>query len=93
MIRSHRAKATETGGRAEHVFDRPANVRRVLVLLYVVCALLLLADFVVQRHVEHPLEILPGFYAVFGFIGCVSLVIAARELRRLVMRPQDYYDG
>ena len=75
-----------------HIFDNPANVRRVLVLLYVVCTLLLLADFVLHRHVEHPLESLPGFYAVYGFVGCVSLVVVAKELRRLVMRPEDYYD-
>ena len=34
----------------------------------------------------------PGFYALFGFVACVSLVLAARELRKLVMRPEDYYE-
>lgn len=80
-------------GETVHVFDKPANVRRVLLLLYAVCTLLLLADFVLHRHIEHPLEGLPGFYAVYGFVGCVSLVIVAKELRRLVMRSEDYYDG
>lgn len=75
-----------------HIFDNPANVQRVLILLYAVCALLLLADFVLHRHVEHPLESLPEFYALYGFVGCVSLVLAARELRRWVKRPEDYYD-
>jgi phosphatidylserine synthase len=82
-----------TTGETVHFFDKPANVRRVLALLYAVCALLLLADFVLHRHVEHPLEGLPGFYAVFGLVGCVSLVLAAKQLRRWVMRPEDYYDG
>ncbi len=82
----------KTGGEKQHLFDNPANVKRLLVMLYVACALLLLADFVLHRHVEHPLEELPGFYAVYGFVGCVSLVMAAKELRRLVMRPEDYYD-
>lgn len=76
-----------------HVFDKPANVRRALALLYVACAVLLLVDFVLHRHIEHPLESLPGFYAVYGFLGCVSLVIVAKELRRLVKRAEDYYDG
>ena len=33
-----------------------------------------------------------GFYGFFGFIACVVLVLAAKELRRLVMRREDYYD-
>ena len=43
-------------GEKQHMFDNPANVKRVLVLLYAACALLLLADFVLHRHIEHPLE-------------------------------------
>ena len=34
---------------------------------------------------------IPGFYAVFGFGACVLLVLAAKALRRLLMRPEDYY--
>lgn len=79
-------------GKTVHIFDNPANVQRVLRLLYGVCALLLLADLVLHRHVEHPLESLPEFYAVYGFVGCVSLVMAAKALRRWVKRPEEYYD-
>ena len=86
------AMPAEKEGETVHIFDKPANVRRALALLYAACALLLLADFVLHRHVEHPLESLPGFYAAYGFLGCVSLVLVATELRRLVKRPEDYYD-
>ena len=34
----------------------------------------------------------PGFYAFFGFVACVALVLAAKELRKLVMRDESYYD-
>ena len=34
---------------------------------------------------------IPGFYAIFGFGACVLLVLAAKALRRLLMRPEDYY--
>ena len=68
-------------------------LRWVLGLLYGACLLLLVADFVWHRHIEHPLENLPGFYAVFGFVGCVSLVLVAKELRRWVKRRKDYYDA
>ena len=29
---------------------------------------------------------------VYGFVACVALVLAAKLLRRGVMRPEDYYD-
>ena len=92
MKNSKGTPPTDSGVEPVHVFDKPGNVKRVLVMLYAVSAILLLADFVVHRHVEHPLEGLPGFYAVYGFVGCVTLVMAAKQLRRWVMRPEEYYD-
>lgn len=78
-------------GDKPHWLDNPRNVHRLLTLLYTVCGLLVLADFWVHRHVEHPLESLPAFYAVYGFVGCVSLIMAAIELRKWVMRDEGYY--
>ena len=68
------------------------NVRRVLYSLYVCCAVLLIIDFLYHRHSLHPWESWPGFYAVYGFVGCVLLVLIAKLLRRLVKRPENYYD-
>ena len=33
-----------------------------------------------------------GFYGLFGFVACVALVLIAKQLRRVLMRPEDYYD-
>ena len=76
-----------------HVFDDPRNVKRVLSVLYVVCAGLVLIDFVHHRHVIHSWEILWGFYAIYGFVACVALVLIAKEMRKLLMRSEDYYDA
>jgi membrane protein YdbS with pleckstrin-like domain len=76
----------------QHLFDKPKNVRRLLWLLYLSCALLLAADLFIHRHVAHDWESLWGFYAFFGFVACVSLVLVARQLRKLLKRPEDYYD-
>lgn len=76
-----------------HLFDNPANVRRLLQGLYVLCGLLLALDLVIHRHVSHAWEALPGFYALYGFVGCVLLVLIAKGLRRLLMRPANYYDA
>jgi len=76
----------------QHLFDKPENVRRLLRVLYLACALLLAADLFVHRHAEHDWESLWGFYAGFGFAACVSLVLIARQLRKLLKRPEDYYE-
>ncbi len=76
-----------------HVFDDPKNVRRVVRALFAACVVLALADLVVHRHVVHPLEELFGFYAFYGFVACVVLVLLAKEMRKLLMRNEDYYDS
>lgn len=76
----------------QHLFDKPENVRRLLRLLYLVCALLLVADLFIYRHVTHAWEALWGFYAFFGFVACVVLVLVAKQLRKILKRPEDYYD-
>jgi len=76
----------------QHLFDKPENIRRLLRLLYLACALLLAADLFIHRHVTHPWESLWGFFALFGFVACVLLVLLARQLRKILKRPEDYYD-
>ncbi|MFQ5765441.1 MAG: hypothetical protein ACE5GT_10965 [Rhodospirillales bacterium] len=76
----------------EHVFDNPRNVKRAIYFLFAICGITLVLDFVVRRHVDHPWEGLFGFYAVYGFVACVILVLVAKEMRKVVMRKEDYYD-
>lgn len=73
-------------------FDKPENVSKMLKVFYVICALLVVADFIVHRHVYHSAENIPAFYAIYGFVGCVVLVLIAKEMRKLLMRKEDYYD-
>lgn len=73
-------------------FDKPENISKMLKVFYVVCALLVVADFIVHRHIYHDWENLPAFYALYGFVGCVILVLIAKEMRKFLMRGEDYYD-
>jgi len=75
----------------QHLFDKPRNVRRLLYTLYSVCALLLGVEFLYHRHAVHPWDGWPGFYAGYGFFGCVLLVLVAKLLRRVLKRPGNYY--
>lgn len=77
----------------EDFFDKPENVQRLIKGLYICCAILFILDFIIHRHTYHPLEWIWGFYPVYGFIGCVVLVIVAKWMRLVIMRDEDYYDA
>jgi len=84
--------------------DDPANVRKIYLGLWIVCLVLIAGGeglLVWDHHrsaaageVHHgfDFERWPGFYALYGFVGCVSLLLGAKELRKVLMRDEDYYD-
>ena len=76
----------------KHLFDDPKNIKRVLHILYGCCAILVVLDFVIHRHISHSWENLWGFYPLYGFVGCVILVIVATWMRTFLMRDEDYYE-
>jgi hypothetical protein len=82
---------TEEKGKT-YIFDRPENVDRLLKGFYAICILLALADFVLHRHIGFDWEKIPAFYAIYGFVACVLLVLIAKKMRNLLMRREDYYD-
>ncbi len=75
----------------KHLFDNPQNVQRLLRIFYTCCGLLFALDLLVHRHTQHPLETIPGFYALYGLSACVILVVVAKEMRKIVMRSENYY--
>lgn len=91
------------GGDPPRWLDDFENVRKVYRGLWIVCLVVLfggqgLLAWAQRRatdaHAAHHgfgFEHWPGFYALFGFIACVALVLAAKELRKLIMRSEDYY--
>ena len=72
--------------------DDPVNVTKLYRGLWVLGTLLVALDFVLHRHDDLGFAATYGFYAAYGFFACVSLVLAAKVLRRLVKRPEDYYE-
>ena len=76
----------------QHLFDNPRNVSLLVRALYLICILLVLLDFVLHRHTMHEWEHLTGFYAIFGFVAYLVIVLGAQQLRKLIMRKEDYYD-
>lgn len=76
----------------QYLFDNPKNIKRLLLGFYICCIALVVIELFVERHTYHAWESVFGFYALYGFVGCVFLVLASKVLRKLVMRDEDYYD-
>lgn len=85
----------KSGAEPEGVWDKKRNVDLLLRVLYAVSAVLVIVDLFVTRHGEHehPWEHVKEFYPLYGFVGIVLLVLVAIVLRKIVMRPEDYYDA
>ncbi len=93
----------EDDGR-KHTFDDPASVKKLIRRFFIVCGFLFFIDFfflplegLPHKHLSFkdgvfPWEEMPGFYCFYGLIACVLLVLAAKQLRKLIMRDEDYYD-
>lgn len=73
-------------------FDSPQNRALVRRVFYIALLILLIVDYFVPKHGHFSWEKAYAFYAVYGFIGCVSLIFIAKGLRWLVQRKEDYYD-
>ncbi len=72
--------------------DSSDNVKKLIKGFVALCGLLFLADLFYHRHYERPWEGFFGFYAIYGFVACVVLVLAATGLRKFLMRDENYYD-
>jgi len=72
--------------------DKPKKLKMFLGVFYAALGMLVVIDFFVPKHPYFPWESYPSFYAVYGFIACVILVLVAKyALRSCVMRDEDYY--
>ena len=81
----------------KHLFDEPRNVHRLIWTFFALCALLVGLDLFIHRHLSFAEGTLPvegwfGFYAIYGFVACMLLVLIATQLRKVLMRGEDYYD-
>ncbi len=67
----------------------------VLTCCYIGLGLLVAWDigFVPKDHAHTAIEQWPGFWALFGFIACVLIIIVSKWYGHLgIMTREDYYD-
>ena len=73
------------------IFERPGVGRTILIGLAVMCAASFGLD-AYDKHGHFEYESWFGFHAFAGFLAYSFIVFSAKLLRRIVKRPEDYYD-
>ncbi len=81
------------GQEKRYWLDRPENVTRLYRGVWAIGIGLVLIELFLHRHEEFAFAAWWAFYAAFGFVACVALVLTAKALRRVLKRDEDYYDG
>jgi len=75
----------------EGFFDRPEVIKWMLRIFYSICIALVIVDFIIHRHIVTDVEKIPAFYAIYGFVACVALVLVSSQMRKFLMRGEHYY--
>jgi drug/metabolite transporter (DMT)-like permease len=71
------------------------RLKTVVRVCFGLLALLILVDaFLVDKeHAHTAVEHVPAFWAVFGFLGCVIIILASKWFGHAgIMTREDYYD-
>ena len=77
----------------KHLWDDKKNIVTFLKVFFGICVVLFAIDFIAPMKPHMPWEEWPGFYALYGLVACVILVLVSKYvLRPLVEREENYYD-
>lgn len=63
------------------------------IILSVLLLLTLVSNLIVHIHGYFDFDGLIGFYAAFGFISCLAMVVVAKILGLLLKKPENYYNA
>ena len=73
--------------------DNPKFIERFLNGLYIACGIAAVLGFFFGKSEPHfDAERLPVFFAAYGFAMFALIVLVGQHLRKLVARPEEYYD-
>ncbi len=72
--------------------ERAVSGNNIIRVLTGLCALSVILELALTRKSLFDFEGYPGFYPLFAVAAGVGAVLAARILRKIVSRPEDYYD-
>ena len=76
----------------KHWLVRPETIRKLWLVFAGILALTVFAGLFVEQYDHFGIEASFGFYAWYGFVTCVAMVVGAKLLGIFLKRPDDYYD-
>ncbi|NQV21489.1 MAG: hypothetical protein HQ511_08740 [Rhodospirillales bacterium] len=76
----------------KHWLVRPETVRLLWRIGLAVLALLVISDVFVHGHPISRIDDIFGFYAWYGLVTCVGMVLFAKVLGIILKRRDTYYD-
>ena len=76
----------------QHWLVRPGTIRLLWMIFLSVLALTILASLFTEVHAWFRIDGSFAFYAWYGFLTCIGMVIVAKLLGRLLHRKDSYYD-
>lgn len=74
-----------------HWLDEPRHVKLLWRLFLGVLVVTVLIGALIPLHPHSGIESVFGFYAWFGFIACVVMIMVAKGLALVLKRPDTYY--
>jgi hypothetical protein len=82
-----------TGGEQQkHWLVRPSTIRMLWIIGLIILALLVIGDALVHGHPAFAIDGSFAFYAWYGLIGCLAMILAAKGLGAFLKRKDTYYD-
>ena len=85
---------TNTQEQEKHYWlDNKQNVYKIFWCLVIVCGILMISDLFIEKHSLFFFQDWFGFFGLFGFGLSFLLVLTSKELRKILMRGEDYYDS
>ena len=76
----------------QHWLVRPGTIRLLWVIFLLVLALMVLASLFTEVHARFRIDGSFAFYAWYGFLTCIGMVVVAKLLGPLLRRKDSYYD-
>lgn len=77
----------------KHWLLRSENIRKLWLVFIAILLLTLIADLFVHQHQYFGIEDSFGFYAWYGFVTCVVMILLAKLLGVFLKRPENYYQA
>jgi hypothetical protein len=75
-----------------HWLVRPSTIRLLWWIFGVILTLTVIAQIFIDLYDYFTLDGFFGFYAIFGFVSCLAMVVFAKLLGVFLKRPDTYYD-